>query len=178
MSARVYPRPRGGTSSATACVRRKWGLSPPTRGNRPRREPKRAGAGSIPAHAGEPAENPPDRRLAEVYPRPRGGTHRRRVREPAFAGLSPPTRGNRPERPPRTRFAGSIPAHAGEPITGKPPRLLKRVYPRPRGGTAAEWRNLSKGEGLSPPTRGNRAAGWGLLGARRSIPAHAGEPRL
>ena len=53
---RVYPRPRGGTASSSPYLMLRKGLSPPTRGNREtgRHEPARLG--SIPAHAGEPAQ--------------------------------------------------------------------------------------------------------------------------
>ena len=71
---------------------------------------------------------------------------------------------------------GSIPAHAGEP----PPVFMRvrpfRVYPRPRGGTAHRVRVRMDGDGLSPPTRGNRAIHPKSWAASRSIPAHAGEP--
>ena len=73
-------------------------------------------------------------------------------------------------------MAGSIPAHAGEPSLPPPESADKRVYPRPRGGTALPFCVTTVAPGLSPPTRGNLAAGAGALDLRRSIPAHAGEP--
>ena len=71
----------------------------------------------------------------------------------------------------------SIPAHAGEPITRIPKSETPGVYPRPRGGTARARENDCKPRGLSPPTRGNRALAFARFFSRRSIPAHAGEPR-
>ena len=51
---RVYPRACGGTVIAGAGVSVMAGLSPRMRGNRAKRDARRAQAGSIPAHAGEP----------------------------------------------------------------------------------------------------------------------------
>ena len=51
---RVYPRPRGGTPLPSVRHVICAGLSPPTRGNRPRNVFIRCVPGSIPAHAGEP----------------------------------------------------------------------------------------------------------------------------
>ena len=90
----VYPRPRGGTSRMSDADIRAQGLSPPTRGNPPRRARTIPSPGSIPAHAGEPTSpttaTPPQR----VYPRPRGGTGVRPPLRWLCWGLSPPTRGN------------------------------------------------------------------------------------
>ena len=52
----------------------------------------------------------------------------------------------------------------------------RRVYPRPRGGTDAVLPHGYLSPGLSPPTRGNLPLSGAHGGARRSIPAHAGEP--
>ena len=152
------------------------GLSPPTRGNPPMICPPTLTSRSIPAHAGEPCVQSLDHRTLTVYPRPRGGTlltAKRRVRR---SGLSPPTRGNPRRASPDERPAGSIPAHAGEPAICWVFPTKARVYPRPRGGTAATaWTGYRK-QGLSPPTRGNRLSGGGASGDVGSIPAHAGEP--
>ena len=174
----VYPRPRGGTSEDVDFVRPNFGLSPPTRGNPNAAGGQIAGAGSIPAHAGEPETT--DEALVEssVYPRPRGGTKGKMPSEYRRNGLSPPTRGNRDKLQLWMRTTGSIPAHAGEPFTRIPSRIRAEVYPRPRGGTPIQRPTPVPSTGLSPPTRGNpryhlrRGAGLG------SIPAHAGEPRL
>ena len=172
----VYPRPRGGTATPAGRLRRPPGLSPPTRGN-PRALYRAVNTHrSIPAHAGEPRRRltPPAR--VTVYPRPRGGT-------PVFGrggndrrGLSPPTRGNRRRAWSRRGWRWSIPAHAGEPIPEAPARESRRVYPRPRGGTAMVSAISTVREGLSPPTRGNRGSIVAISSDGRSIPAHAGEP--
>ena len=172
----VYPRPRGGTSVDNSLNRMREGLSPPTRGNPPLGETAPPPARSIPAHAGEPSAPRPAVAQREVYPRPRGGTAFRRGRDSSAGGLSPPTRGNLHVADAALRVWRSIPAHAGEPTSTIPPRILGRVYPRPRGGTVDRTHNDVVAQGLSPPTRGNHLAGG--AGALRlgSIPAHAGEP--
>ena len=138
-SIRVYPRPRGGTKPKYAPAAGTKGLSPPTRGNPAGPKLDLQLGRSIPAHAGEPEAGGRILSLMTVYPRPRGGTGRGpggRVSEP---GLSPPTRGN-PGGPAQVRGpAGSIPAHAGEPVTWRCTGRACRVYPRPRGGTLGYW---------------------------------------
>ena len=174
--AKVYPRPRGGTSSCRSLSFNLRGLSPPTRGNRANWHCETPNRRSIPAHAGEPAAIVARQDNVEVYPRPRGGTFTLRVWNGYTDGLSPPTRGNRHASmrlymPPR-----SIPAHAGEPLSANAASAALRVYPRPRGGTKHLYPEAQFGHGLSPPTRGNRPGRRESLEVVRSIPAHAGEP--
>ena len=92
------------------------------------------------------------------------------------AGLSPPTRGNLHIGMWITQMIRSIPAHAGEPGSPDGRARMRRVYPRPRGGTGRRAVSARHGRGLSPPTRGNRAPCRTDGGRKRSIPAHAGEP--
>ena len=96
----------------------------------------------------------------------------------AIIGLSPPTRGNRQRRLGTSGARGSIPAHAGEPAAIPSGARLARVYPRPRGGTARSDVVEMLRSGLSPPTRGNLIACENPYCELRSIPAHAGEPRV
>ena len=96
----------------------------------------------------------------------------------ASKGLSPPTRGNPRELALVTELKRSIPAHAGEPPNYGEAGRPAGVYPRPRGGTDGSMALSKSLSGLSPPTRGNL---WYACRAHmgiRSIPAHAGEPRL
>ena len=172
----VYPRPRGGTLALRGAVSPAQGLSPPTRGNPELGAYRGRHAGSIPAHAGEPASGWRRPRLDEVYPRPRGGT---RSAMPLFSrlrGLSPPTRGNRADIADGVLTIRSIPAHAGEPDAPIHVHARRGVYPRPRGGTFMEPRRARRTPGLSPPTRGNHILLVVPQLWRRSIPAHAGEP--
>ena len=172
----VYPRPRGGTLDMSAPHRAQTGLSPPTRGNLGGIPSGGGEEGSIPAHAGEPIERSSERFATGVYPRPRGGTRRRQRGSAKPRGLSPPTRGNRLRRLVYQRQLGSIPAHAGEPVSGGERESELWVYPRPRGGTVLPGGEEIHAEGLSPPTRGNLEASGSWLAYKRSIPAHAGEP--
>ena len=131
----VYPRPRGGTRANPPAETSAIGLSPPTRGNRPKRLEIALPSRSIPAHAGEPTAGTAGWTKAKVYPRPRGGTKRRGRLKRRRRGLSPPTRGNPRQLRHQSERPRSIPAHAGEPRTGRTTRRSPEVYPRPRGGT-------------------------------------------
>ena len=174
---RVYPRPRGGTLNWRAGAVKHVGLSPPTRGNPSFIRYDSSTVRSIPAHAGEPRGGCPIRDRERVYPRPRGGTRPRSPPLGQLPGLSPPTRGNPSFPSAPFGFQRSIPAHAGEPRRQSGFPAAKKVYPRPRGGTT-RWRTRGlRRRGLSPPTRGNHAPLPARLDKRRSIPAHAGEPK-
>ena len=172
----VYPCPRGGTRARGVGIAVHYGLSPPTRGNQRGIGHHLESAGSIPAHAGEPARARQVQAFATVYPRPRGGTALRARLAFCVAGLSPPTRGNRRLRSYERQHIGSIPAHAGEPAGAGRGLPRRQVYPRPRGGTAQSVPNPLTIRGLSPPTRGNPSPASGWERGYRSIPAHAGEP--
>ena len=93
-------------------------------------------------------------------------------------GLSPPTRGNLQDGRPRDNSNRSIPAHAGEPFPSLSAGERIRVYPRPRGGTGRLHSVHTDARGLSPPTRGNHNLLFYAYYDGRSIPAHAGEPRI
>ena len=172
----VYPRPRGGTMGTPRISAARVGLSPPTRGNQLTDPALFEIAGSIPAHAGEPAAAPAHPAPRRVYPRPRGGTSSSTWGRVMAMGLSPPTRGNPSRRRRPNRNQRSIPAHAGEPGVPNSTILSRSVYPRPRGGTVSVALDVVDRLGLSPPTRGNLAGTRQGLSLIRSIPAHAGEP--
>ena len=114
--------------------------------------------------------------MRKVYPRPRGGTIGGCRMRRYGRGLSPPTRGNLGEEHVQMSPVRSIPAHAGEPQRQPAVFEERPVYPRPRGGTRDVRRDKLKRRGLSPPTRGNLSESMRDTWARRSIPAHAGEP--
>jgi len=153
----VYPRARGGTLNTPPLERQIGGLSPRTRGNRRHAGSGNRGAGSIPAHAGEPATSAISPSNTGVYPRARGGTLSGRFTPIPDQGLSPRTRGNQILCGARGTGVGSIPAHAGEPECGMRVSLKYWVYPRARGGTTLMPAVLLEMQGLSPRTRGNRA---------------------
>ena len=172
----VYPRPRGGTDLKVQVGVGGHGLSPPTRGNLRCLRPQEVAWGSIPAHAGEPIRRGPGDVVAQVYPRPRGGTPRLCLAARSTSGLSPPTRGNPGRGDLPLRSGRSIPAHAGEPSSSSLRTSATRVYPRPRGGTPETRKVRRSLTGLSPPTRGNLGDRCHAQRRHRSIPAHAGEP--
>ncbi len=153
--ARVYPRACGGTSRLASNRWDVWGLSPRMRGNRRPGRASRTGPGSIPAHAGEPRPEHRPNGFVRVYPRACGGTSREHHIDSGHQGLSPRMRGNRFHRGFAFRLGGSIPAHAGEPITAADLDSLARVYPRACGGTGWGARPGGPGRGLSPRMRGN-----------------------
>ena len=150
----VYPRPRGGTVALHGHIIAIPGLAPPTRGNRSVAAGGMQATRSIPAHAGEPHIAMHSKPVTGVYPRPRGGTSHSAASPFPLTGLSSPTRGNQKQPHIVQAWLGSIPAHAGEPLTTARFSQYRRVYPRPRGGTMSviDWTKVTNG--LSPPTRG------------------------
>ena len=133
-------------------------------------------SGSIPAHAGEPTTPLSSTSSPGVYPRACGGTAGRVGRRSSLWGLSPRMRGNPgTSRGPAGRRR-SIPAHAGEPRHGVGGYRWRRVYPRACGGTSTTRRAAFFASGLSPRMRGNPLHRSAHRPAKRSIPAHAGEP--
>ncbi len=172
----VYPRPCGETVIGHADGSEPAGLSPPMRGNHPRRRTVRTLQGSIPAHAGKPRQDSNLQPLSRVYPRPCGETRQCFRLRHATTGLSPPMRGNHVVGDGARQAVGSIPAHAGKPGAPHRGRLRHRVYPRPCGETAWCLSKLTLAAGLSPPMRGNRRYGRERDAGEGSIPAHAGKP--
>ena len=148
--------PRGrGTAEEMEDTLPKWGLSPRGRGNRRRILPGPAGQGSIPAWAGEPGIAHTARCLPTVYPRVGGGTRGGGWLRVSMVGLSPRGRGNLPVSEYEVSGDGSIPAWAGEPLTGWRSPSTPRVYPRVGGGTFDfHYVGFIVG-GLSPRGRGN-----------------------
>ena len=134
-AAPVYPRVCGGTPASYPPAGRLPGLSPRVRGNRAGDCARPLVWRSIPACAGEPPgrrKRGPGRR---VYPRVCGGTRARPWPAKSCQGLSPRVRGNPAVALGGVGQAGSIPACAGEPITGDYPQPSTAVYPRVCGGT-------------------------------------------
>ena len=91
-------------------------------------------------------------------------------------GLSPRVRGNPCLTTVFTPCMRSIPACAGEPLTGLFGLFLTKVYPRVCGGTQLMLRRRFSLMGLSPRVRGNPIVRVRLQRRVRSIPACAGEP--
>ena len=91
------------------------GLSPRLRGNPEANDLLVGAVRSIPAPAGEPAEDSAPSPTVAVYPRACGGTTRDHAWELIDAGLSPRLRGNRVGQEWVGTRCRSIPAPAGEP---------------------------------------------------------------
>ena len=153
---RVYPRECGGTAVRMRIDPDESGLSPRVRGNLREGHRRIAGAGSIPASAGEPGWRLLSRRRTRVYPRECGGTRYGVMMMRYARGLSPRVRGNRGTRRRVSRSLGSIPASAGEPDGGVQRGGYGGVYPRECGGTTDASSSSINGMGLSPRVRGNR----------------------
>ena len=172
----VYPRVCGGTPIDGGRPWDAWGLSPRVRGNQVAGNSARAGAGSIPACAGEPCGIAHPLRDLAVYPRVCGGTSSVEIISDRFSGLSPRVRGNLSRKRSSISTSGSIPACAGEPRKGYQHPAAGRVYPRVCGGTCSASSRNGRNGGLSPRVRGNRTRAAAGAMAARSIPACAGEP--
>ena len=131
---------------------------------------------SIPAHAGEPPIAASRSTPPRVYPRACGGTAGAPLSVVSGKGLSPRMRGNQRKQTDNILAAGSIPAHAGEPLLKEMRLSPLGVYPRACGGTHGGIFRCESELGLSPRMRGNPQIGVLAGTAAGSIPAHAGEP--
>ncbi len=131
----VYPRACGGTIPMGSLLPSAPGLSPRMRGNQSRSSGAGRRRGSIPAHAGEPAQETPLQFCSRVYPRACGGTNVGVYGNADAEGLSPRMRGNHLGFHGVGDPFGSIPAHAGEPHSDSWRSHAPRVYPRACGGT-------------------------------------------
>ena len=113
------------------------GLSPRVRGNLDDVSTPLKGTRSIPASAGEPAQNNSHANAMTVYPRECGGTAWDCLFCDGPQGLSPRVRGNRRRVRVRLVVCRSIPASAGEPVGLLDVYAQVGVYPRECGGTAS-----------------------------------------
>ena len=113
---------------------------------------------------------------SRVYPRTCGGTSGKISRINGDMGLSPHVRGNHVGLEADAERQGSIPARAGEPISGCRRPGCPGVYPRTCGGTRDRPTRIVRLSGLSPHVRGNHGERRYSGPLARSIPARAGEP--
>ena len=107
-----------------------------------------------------------------------GGSEVHPIRPATAQGLSPRVRGKRCPRPPLSGYRRSIPACAGEAISGNEARIDNQVYPRVCGGSISLTLSTKPEMGLSPRVRGKRSQVNPFCGFVRSIPACAGEARV
>ncbi len=173
---RVHPRSRGATDVPQGFGSVEEGPSPLTRGNRVSSADAVPGAGSIPAHAGQPTSGSSCRSSRRVHPRSRGATGGEYIIRDSTGGPSPLTRGNPCTEGLRRDGDGSIPAHAGQPDGDPRQSFSVRVHPRSRGATLTEYLTAQHGAGPSPLTRGNQLHFRRRGRSGGSIPAHAGQP--
>ena len=166
----------GGTQTDAKANPLASGLSPRVRGNLTVVPPRMAMMRTIPACAGEPAAVGRDGAASGDYPRVCGGTRDYVTGIPGWPGLSPRVRGNLAVSPATFPAGGTIPACAGEPISGPPGAPERRDYPRVCGGTSNTMAPAPAGIGLSPRVRGNLPARNSPARNSRTIPACAGEP--
>ena len=152
------------------------GLSPRVRGNPGVTMDPRFDLRSIPACAGEPLTLLVAGGVVAVYPRVCGGTDSLAGGLDYPVGLSPRVRGNPPPREVVMSSKRSIPACAGEPLTGWGTGWGTEVYPRVCGGTVVKRLGHVNRIGLSLRVRGNLPQPVKPAAYPGSIPACAGEP--
>ncbi len=173
----AYPRSRGGTSPTLSAASAVLGLSPLARGNPMVSDVVDVALGPIPARAGEPPPPASPPSAVWAYPRSRGGTVKTSSWSCQPWGLSPLARGNLDPFSTETVATGPIPARAGEPSQSQAPLWKSRAYPRSRGGTPTEYRQIHAAWGLSPLARGNHTTAPEIDIVQGPIPARAGEPK-
>ncbi len=136
----VYPRVGGGNAPSPGNPNPAAGLSPRGRGKHYEAQSICGFCRSIPAWAGETRPPAAARLLTAVYPRVGGGNATSSDSVGVPAGLSPRGRGKRLSIYPVYRNRRSIPAWAGETISGAYRPTPRRVYPRVGGGNPAYHR--------------------------------------
>ena len=172
----VHPRERGESATELCSVHSARGPSPRARGIRRRRRRRSSNVRSIPASAGNPFASDLAGRARAVHPRERGESVGRLLSLLHQPGPSPRARGI-PFRHAVAPVDGrSIPASAGNPGQRRNCRRPRRVHPRERGESVDHADQLTDCVGPSPRARGIRVEVSGTMGARRSIPASAGNP--
>ena len=171
----VDPRGCGGDQADDLGKALLRGRSPRVRGRHEQRHDLIAGAGSIPAGAGETEKVQDFRVRPTVDPRGCGGDR------PTFAvgqileGRSPRVRGRPGPGSRRAAAARSIPAGAGETSSGSGAQCPHRVDPRGCGGDLVVVDARSDDAGRSPRVRGRLGPERDTSRREGSIPAGAGE---
>ena len=171
----VHPRVCGGSTAVVNAAKIAWGTSPRVRGKL--RGPHRhgAGAGYIPACAGEASGRQPGTRPTRVHPRVCGGSAEPDLlgyREP---GTSPRVRGKRQGSRNEDDGQRYIPACAGEARLSSATTTATKVHPRVCGGSRRRYVTTHSLEGTSPRVRGKLPESTEAADAHRYIPACAGE---
>ena len=151
------------------------GPSPRVRGRPHRWTGSKRSRGSIPACAGETRSGPLLPWDARVHPRVCGGDLAKTLTGTQKSGPSPRVRGRPRPIDCRARRGGSIPACAGETLSGTLNAVTSRVHPRVCGGDRSSVCSSVLAQGPSPRVRGRLHTGTRPRRRRGSIPACAGE---
>ena len=170
----VHPRERGEHPFAVGALYRGAGSSPRARGTRRHLHRLQRAHRFIPASAGNTVAVARAAPSAAVHPRERGEHAIDLGKGKPIPGSSPRARGTRFDRPDDSRSGRFIPASAGNTISTSTPRPRPAVHPRERGEHPGTARSVSRCSGSSPRARGTHAPRPNLRGARRFIPASAG----
>ena len=172
----VHPRVCGGASQGRTVEIFYRGPSPRVRGSQSCGRAPGGGYRSIPACAGEPNSDSRSPGRPEVHPRVCGGAATVPPNLRLAPGPSPRVRGSRARGAVEDLHRGSIPACAGEPSRRLHFFSLSGVHPRVCGGARRPRPRSISDRGPSPRVRGSQPSRARGPGARRSIPACAGEP--
>ena len=172
----VHPRGCGESVITGTIVSQAAGPSPRVRGIRPPGRPPPAGAGSIPAGAGNPASSGAAGCIRTVHPRGCGESGDCRGANVATRGPSPRVRGIPRDPGGGEQAERSIPAGAGNPRCAGSTAGATRVHPRGCGESSELAEALDGYEGPSPRVRGIHAGGLSAGAEPGSIPAGAGNP--
>ena len=131
--------------------------------------------GTIPARAGETHCAQSTWHQPWDHPRSRGGNRSMCSGQRRAMGPSPLARGKRSVVVSNLSSAGTIPARAGETLTGVAPVATARDHPRSRGGNRRIWNSWNVLQGPSPLARGKLSRASSQLAQQGTIPARAGE---
>ena len=172
---RDHPRSRGGNLLAGLGLDLGAGPSPLARGKHDEEANGGLLIGTIPARAGETCVRRPSPGPWRDHPRSRGGNVAPAQRLKQLAGPSPLARGKRRCRRAASACDGTIPARAGETLTGFLGLLLQRDHPRSRGGNAGHRAEPELQPGPSPLARGKLHPKTQTANIYGTIPARAGE---
>ena len=170
-----HPRACGANNSVAVISDAPAGSSPRMRGKLNRTSTPMMPLRIIPAHAGQTPDWRGRAHGTTDHPRACGANGPRPSQSEASAGSSPRMRGKRnPDNPndPNTRI---IPAHAGQTGIHASLRHQRPDHPRACGANSAIQVAVLPVSGSSPRMRGKLRRQRGRLGARRIIPAHAGQ---
>ena len=172
-----HPRIRGEHDTGNEAVVDVDGSSPHTRGAHPVVLRYGDRLGIIPAYAGSTREDGARAAHFTDHPRIRGEHVPVSVMPVSRCGSSPHTRGAPHSASSPLLDDGIIPAYAGSTCGARRRGAGGADHPRIRGEHGAFQRELRRGTGSSPHTRGARGAGPMVSARHGIIPAYAGSTR-